>query len=430
MVSTSLILGLGLFMLLLIFLRLEVAFAIGTAAILWMYMAENSLTLVPSRVFGGLNMFVLLAIPFFLLAGELMNQTGITDQLVRFANVTIGRVRGGLAQANVVASLFFAGITGAAVADVAALGRIFVPAMAKEGYPRDFSAAVTAASSLVGPIIPPSIIIVIYGAVTQTSIGGLFAAAVVPGLILSLSLMLMLGFISVRYDLPRYEADIERSEYPNLLVHSVLAMTMPAIILFGITGGIFTPTEAAAVACVYALFLGIVVYRSLSFDGLYESLRSSVLRTSQLYLIIGFATILSWLLAIEQIPALLAETIGEAGLGVVGFMLVIALVLLFVGTWLEIGAAAIILGPTLADMAALLGIHEFQFGIMMIVTLNFGLITPPVGICLFAASSVSRAPVISIAKKIMPFFVADIAVLLLIIQFPQLTLWLPRLLGY
>ena len=383
-----------------------------------------------SRAFGGLNRFVLLAIPFFLLAGELMNQSGITERLIEAANVTVGRVRGGLAQANVVASLLFSGLTGAAVADVAALGSIFVPSMAAEGYDRDFSAAVTAASSLVGPIIPPSIIIVIYGAVTQTSIGALFAAAIVPGLILGLSIMILISIIAVRKDLPRYEVEVTRREYPALVFHSLLALTMPGIILIGITGGYMTPTEAAAAASAYAFFLGTVVYRSLTYERLQHALELTLERTAQLYIIIGFAMILTWVIAREGITRDLAEGVAALGLGPLGFMIVISLILLFVGTWLEIGAATIMLAPTIHEMAQVLGIHEFQFGIMFIVTLNFGLITPPVGICLFAASSVSQVPVWPIAKKIVPFFVIDILVLALLIYFPQLTLWLPEALGY
>lgn len=431
MVSTMATAGiLAALLLVFIFSRVEIGFAIGMIGFLFLVFIDQDLTIGISRAYGGLDKFVLLAIPFFLLAGELVNKSGITDRLIRTANVTVGRFRGGLAQGNIVASLLFSGLTGAAVADVAALGSIFVPAMADEGYDRDFSAAVTAASSLVGPIIPPSIIIVIYGAVTQTSIGGMFAAAVVPGILLSLSLMVLVAIMAVRYDLPRYEVEVDRKEYPILLGHSLLAMTMPAIILIGITGGYMTPTEAAAAASGYAFFLGVVVYRSLSLNGMYLALREAMERSAQLYIIIGFASILTWVLARSGVTDTLIGAIQGLGLGPLGFMLIISLLLLFVGTWLEIGAAAIMLGPTIAEMSSTLGIHPFQFGIMFIVTLNFGLITPPVGICLFAASSVSEVPVWPIAKQIVPFFIVDIIVLLLLINIPELTLWFPRATGF
>jgi tripartite ATP-independent transporter DctM subunit len=430
MTSLLLLTVLGLFLLAMIFSRVEIAFAIGIMSATWLLLAGQPLETTASRAFAGLDKFVLLAIPFFLLAGEVMNRSEITERLVRIANVTIGRIRGGLAQANVLASLLFAGITGAAVADVAALGSIFVPSMVEEGYDRDFSAALTAASSIIGPIIPPSIIIVIYGAVTNNSIGGLFAAAVIPGIILAAGLMVSVAIFAHQYDLPSYDADVDRSEYSTLAIDAVVAASMPGIILFGIIGGYFTPTEAAAVACAYGTLIGAFFYRSLSISDLYKSMRISIERSAQLYAIIGFASVLSWTLAAEGIQRQLATAVAEAQLGVLGFMVVVSLILLFVGTWLEIGAAAIILGPTFNELAVQTGIHEFQFGIMMIVALNFGLITPPLGVCLFAASSVSRRPVWPIAKKIAPFFVVDLVVLALLIYFPQLTLWVPRQTGF
>ncbi|WP_225336377.1 TRAP transporter large permease [Halomicrobium urmianum] len=414
----------------LIFLRVDIAFAIATVSYLWLFVAGESMTTGVTRIFSGLNSFVLLAIPFFLLAGELMNNSEITDRIVRFANYTIGRIRGGLAQANVLASLFFAGITGAAVADVAALGSVFIPAMSDEGYDTDFSSALTAASSIVGPIIPPSIIIVIYGSVTNTSIGALFAAAVIPGLLLGGALMVITGVLSVQRDFPSHSPDVERSEVPSLVFDSLVALTMPAIILGGILGGIFTPTEAAAVACVYALLIGGVLYRTLTGDKIIDSLSVTLERSTQLYAIIGFASILSWMLAKEGITRELGAALVEMGLSPAAYMLVVGLVLLFVGTWLEIGAAAIILAPTLATIAETLGIPAYQFGIMFIVTLNFGLITPPLGICLFAASSVSNRPVWGISKKVVPFYVADIAVLLAIIYLPEITMAFPRATGF
>lgn len=431
MATSGILLGLlALMLVLLILSRTEVAFAIGAVAVLWLVLAGQSLNIGISRLFGGMDSFVLLAIPFFLLAAELMNKAGITERIVRVANVSVGRIRGGLANANVGASLLFAGITGAAIADVAAIGRIFIPAMDDEGYDRDFSAAVTAASSLIGPIIPPSIIIVIYGAVTQTSIGGLFAAAILPGIFIGVMMMLYILVLGYTRGLPKYETEVEMREYPRIAADGFMALTMPSIILFGILGGLFTPTEAAAVACVYALFIGMFVYRSLNLSGIYGALRDSLQRSVQLYIIIGFATILSWILSREGIPRMLAESMADAGFGAIGFMLMVVLVLLFVGTWLEIGAAAIMLGPTMASMATQLGVHPLQFGIMFTVTLNIGLMTPPIGMALFASSSVAEIPVWPIAKKIVPFFALDLAVLLVIVFVPEVTLFIPRMLGF
>ena len=413
-----------------IFIRIEIAFALALVSILWMAYGDYPLQIIASQAFTGMDQFVLVAIPFFLLLGELMNNSQITDRLIRVANVTVGRVRGGLAQANVGTSFLFAGISGATVADVAALGSIFVPSMAEEGYPRDFSAAVTAASSLIGPIIPPSIILVIYGGVTQTSIGGLFAAAIVPGILLAIAMMTLVFALSFRREFPKFEEEIERDEYPVIFGDSVLALTMPVLILVLIVGVEYPPTEAAAVACVYAFVLGVFVYRTLDVDGLHRSLHVALERSAQLYIIIGFALVLTWILARERIPHAISEALVGLGVGPVGYMLIVVVVLLLIGTFLEIGAATIMLAPTLAELASIFGIEPLQFGLVLVLALCYGLITPPVGICLFAASSVSRTPVWAIAKQIVPFFLVNLVVLLLIVLFPELTLYLPERFGF
>lgn len=413
----------------LIFLRVDIAFAIGAVGYAWMYISGEQFLTGVTRIFSGINSFVLLAIPFFLLAGELMNRSGITDRLVEFANFTIGRIRGGLAQANIVASLFFAGITGAAVADVAALGSVFIPAMSKEGYSKAFSSAITSASSIIGPIIPPSIIIVIYGSVTGTSIGALFAAAVFPGIILAFALMIITAGLAIKHDFPSHTPEKTLSELPTMVFHSAVALTMPVIILGGILGGIFTPTEAAAVASAYAFLIGIM-YRNLDLNKISASLNNTLERSVQLYAIIAFASILSYMLAITGITRELGVALANSGLGPSGFMLVIGIILLFVGTWLEIGAAAIILAPPIATIAETMGIPAYQFGIVFITTLNFGLITPPLGIALFAASSISEEPVWEISKQVAPFYIADLAVLLLLIYVPQITMWFPKVSGF
>jgi len=415
------------FLLIIIFLRVDVAFALGIISLFWIIINDDPINIVASQAFTGMDQFVLIAIPFFLLLGDLLNTSGVTSKLIKVANMTVGRIRGGLAQANVFTSLLFAGISGAAVADVAALGKIFIPSMEQQGYPRDFSAAVTAASSLVGPIIPPSIILVIYGGVTQTSVGALFVAAIIPGIILTINLMVLVYVLSVKNDYPTYDNTVSRSEYPNIALESLLALTIPILILFLIVGGYATPTEAAAVSCLWAIIIGMFIYKSLSLEDIYESLQDSLMRTAQLYIIIGFALVLTWILARERIPQLLADTIVSLGLGPTEFMILVVLILLIIGTFLEIGAAAIMLAPTLAQISSELGIHELQFGLVFVLAICYGLITPPVGICLFAASGVSDTPVWDISKKIVPFFIVNVGSLLLVIVFSDLTLYLPRL---
>jgi len=413
----------------LILIGMEVGFAIGIAGIIWLLLRDYPLIVAVSRTFGSLNVTVLLAIPFFILAGEVMTESKITDRLVHIGNLTTGRFRGGLAQANVLTSMAFAGLTGAAVADVAALGSIFIPSMRDEGYDGAFSAALTAASSIIGPIIPPSIIIVLYGAITNTSIGALFAAAIIPGILLGVGMMILVGVIAIRKDLPKYEVSLERSEYPRLFLVSLIALSMPAIILIGILGGYFTPTEAAAVASAYALLIGLAVFRSLNPGGIHSAFRRSVRLSAQIFIIIGLAGMLSWLLSREGIPTLIAETLQSTGFGAKGVMLIVIVLLLIVGTWLDISAAIIILAPTLTEVAQGLGIPTIQFGIVIIVALTMGLITPPLGLCLFAASGVSGIPVEDISKRMLPFYAVDIVVLFLLVYFPTLTLYIPRQIG-
>jgi tripartite ATP-independent transporter DctM subunit len=413
----------------LILLGVEVAFAIGITSIGWLILGDYPLIVVASRTFGSLNVGVLLAIPFFILAGELMTESKITDRLVRIGNLTTGRFRGGLAQANVLTSMLFAGLSGAAVADVAALGKIFIPAMRDEGYDGPFSAALTSASSIIGPIIPPSIIIVLYGAITNTSIGALFAAAIIPGILLGLGMMVYIGIISRTRKLPRYEVSISRNEYPHLAFVSAVALTMPAIILIGILGGFFTPTEAAAVASAYAFLIGVGVFRTLDISGTVSAFSRALKLTAQLFIIIGLSGMLSWLLSREDVPELIANFLNGLNIGATEIMVVVVLMLLFVGTWLDISAAIIILAPTLTEVAIELGIPKIQFGLVIIVALTLGLITPPLGLCLFAAAGVSKLPVEAISKQMLPFYSVDAVIILLLIYIPELTLYVPRSLG-
>ncbi|WP_340605798.1 TRAP transporter large permease [Halalkalicoccus tibetensis] len=408
-----------------IFLRLEIAFAIGITGVIWVLIAGEPLTVVASRSFSGMNSFTLLAIPFFILAGELMNKVGISDTLIKIANMSLGRMRGGLAQANIGSSMLFAGISGSAIADVAALGTVFVPRMSEEGFDRDFAAAVTAASSVIGPIIPPSNNLIVYGAVTGVSIGGLFAGAIIPGILLGVTLMVMVYIFSYWEEYPKYKPTTEEENYPKLVGEGVVAITMPVIIIYGIIGGFFTVTEAAAVACAYAILLGIFL-QTLSISDLYSALYDSLDITAQIFTMIGFSLILAWMLARRNFPTIFGQFIQDLGVGQVGFLLLIATLLLFIGTWLSITATIIMLAPTLDQLATALGIHELQFGVIMVLALGYGLITPPLGVSLFAVSSVGDVKVWPVAKRVIPFYICFLIVLLLVILIPELTLYLPR----
>lgn len=411
-------------------LGLPVAISLGVVSTAWIIVAGRSLQMVASRMYDGMDQFVLMSIPFFCLAGEIMNHSGITDRLIQFVDYIVGRVRGGLAQANIYTSILFAGITGAAVADVSALGTIFIPAMVKQGYSRKFSVAVTAASSIVGPIIPPSIIIVIYGAVTGVSIGAIFAAAIVPGVVLGLSMSTYVALVARRRSFPKVEQPFDLKGFISTFKDAVLALIMPIIIVGGILGGIFTPTEAAAVSVFYAFIVGGFIYRSVKLKTIYISVVNAMKISGMLFFIIGFANILGWILARLNLP----QTIAQLLLNLsddprITFLVVIAL-LIFIGTWLETGTACIILAPILSPAMKSVGIDPIHFATVMIVALNVGLITPPLGVALFAAVIVGGVSFEDACKEIWPFIVLDIVVLVLLIYVPTFSLAVPRLLGF
>lgn len=388
------------------------------------------LTLVARRIFSGMNFFPLLAIPFFIMAGEIMNKTGITVHLIRFANVLVGHVRGGLAQVNILASIFFAGITGAAVADAAALGSVLIPAMVQENYDTGFSAAVTAASSIIGPIIPPSIIMVVYGYTMRVSIAALFAAGVVPGILIGIALMIMSWFICEREDYgpPRPKATF--AEFRAVLREGILALIMPAIILGGILSGVFTPTEAAAVAVAYAAFVGFVIFRTLRLRDFPDIIYRTVVSSSVIYLIIGCASIFSYVLADQRVPELAANIILSFSSNKYVVLLLMNILLLIAGMFMEISANVLILGPILAPIAIGLGVDPLHFGIIMIVNLNIGLVTPPLGECLFIVCGLTGLSLEEVAQKTLPFILMEILALLLITYVEFLPMFLPRLLGF
>ena len=409
---------------------LPVAIVLGVVSTTWVMWAGSSMQMIASRMYAGIDVFVLMAIPFFCLAGEIMNRCGITDRLIKFVNFVIGRVRGGLAQANIYSSLLFAGITGAAVADVAALGSVFIPAMEKQGYTRRFSAMITAASSIIGPIIPPSIIVVIYGAVTGISVGSIFAACMIPGVIVGLSMSAYVAVLARIRNFPKIEEPFELKGFVICLKDSVLALIMPLIIVGGIFTGVFTPTEAAAIAVFYALLIGVVVYRTVSISVVVQSVYNAMRTSAMLFFIIGFANILGWIIARDQLPEAIARFLLTLSSNPKILMLLVVGLLLFVGTWLEITASCIILAPILAPVMAHLGIHPVHFAVVMIVTLNVGLITPPLGVAIFAAVGVGKVSFEDVVREIWPFLILDLFVILLLTFIPELSLAIPRALGF
>jgi len=408
-------------------LGVPIAFVLGlTSFAALLYSGDIPLLLMPKEMFSGTDSFPLLAVPFFMLAGNLMNAGGITKRLVNFCNILLGYVRGGLALVNVVASMFFAGITGAAVADTSALGSILIPAMTEEKYDRDFSAAVTAASSTVGPIIPPSIPMVILGTVGELSIGALFLAGIIPGIMVGLSLLVVAYMISRKRNYPKEKVKSVR-EFFHGLKDAIFALLMPAIILGGILGGIFTPTEAAVVAVVYAFIVSFLVYREMRWKDLPKVLIDSVVTTSIIMLVIANSAIFGWILANHQVPQIVAQIFLSISTNKWIILLLINLFLLFVGTFMETTASLIILTPILLPLAAKVGVDPIHFGLVMVLNLVIGLITPPLGVCLFVACGIAKITLEQITKAILPFLIAAIAVLFIVTYIPELSLWIPRM---
>ncbi len=413
-------------------LGVPIGFTIGITGLLGLYLMGMDVamfTMAPLQFFSGLDMFTLMAMPFFILAGEIMNKTGITTRLVKFSNILVGHWRGGLAHANIMASIFFAGMTGAAVSDTAAIGTMLIPAMEEDGYDLDFSASVTAASSIIGPTIPPSNMMVIYGSLMNVSIAGLFAAGFLPGLVLGGLLMVLAAIISIKRGYPRSE----KTTFVEKLVglkDAIIPLLMPVIILGGILSGIFTPTEAAAVAVAYALIIGFFVLKSLKLVDLPPMFVNTAKITGVVFLIIGTASIVSWVLAINQVPQMIAEFLLSTTGNPKIVLLLIILLMLIVGMFMDIAAALIILGPILHPIAVSMGMSPIHFGIIMVLSLNIALMTPPVGACLFVVCSITKLKLGEISRAIIPFILVEVVALFIIAYVPIISTFIPSLLGY
>lgn len=411
---------------------MPIAFVLGVTGMiaLLLTMDPAMLLLVPQQIFQGMDSFVLLAIPLFIFAGELMNLGGITEKIIKFTNALVGHFRGGLAHCSIVASILFAGVSGAAVADVASLGAILIPAMAMSGYSRSYATAVTAASSIIGPTIPPSIPMIVYGAVINVSIAGLFAAGIVPGLMMGGLMMVVNYFISRKRG---YQASNERLSMHEVLKHSkegLLALGMPVVILGGILGGIFTPTEAAAVAVLYALLVGGLVFKTLTVSNVWITIKNCVFTSGVALLLVSVGGILSWVLASEQIPNLIAQEMLKISDSKCVFLILSVILLLVVGCVMDLTASIIILAPILAPISAGMGIHPLQFGIVMVISLNIGLNTPPVGAVLFVSSSIAKVSIEEIVREILPFLLCELVVLFLAAFWSDFALFVPEILGY
>lgn len=413
-------------------LGLPIAFAIVAALAFFMVTGEPPyhIRIVATEMFKGLNSYPLLAIPLFVLAGEVMNESGITRRIIAFANVLVGGFRAGLAHVNIWASVIFAGLSGSAVADTSALGRVFIPEMEKHGYDRSFAAALTAASSVIGPIIPPSIPVIIYALIVSgVSVPALFLAGIIPGLLLAVFLSAYVA-IAVKSDQIATDPDLSGPRPRDALLGGILPLLMPVFVVGSILLGVVTPTEAASFAVGYALLLGVFFYRNLRLRDLPRIFAGAMRDSAVILIIIAAVAAANWLLTYNRVPNALTDWVLGNVDSQTTFLIAVIILFLFVGLFLEGIAAMLVLVPILHPIAVSLGIDPVHFGILVIFNLMIGLITPPLGLCLFVAEGIAKVGMAKLAWAVLPFFLVEVAVLLILTFVPETVTFLPRLMGY
>ena len=411
---------------------LPIAFALMIAPGISLFLdgQQSMFPMLLMRMYNGMDSFPLMAIPYFILAGEVMNRGGITTRLVRLSQALIGHLRGGLAHVNILSSILFAGLSGSAVADTSAIGSMLIPAMEKNGYTKRFSAAVTAASSVIGPIIPPSGIMIIYAFVMNVSVAGLFAAGLVPGLMVGFSLMAMTVYLSKKRN---YPVASQRASFNEVFISfkgAILPLLTPIIILGGILAGIFTPTEAAAIAAGYAILISVFVLRTLNIKDIPKVLFNAALSSGMILFLVGASTAFATLVSLTGTAPKAMEIMNSISQNPLVLLFLVNLLLFFVGMFLDAGPAILILGPVLGPTFIGLGVDPLHFAIIMCVNVTVGLATPPMGLILFVAAGLSDEPVEKIAWEMLPFLAIEVVVIFLITFVEAIPMTLPRLLGF
>lgn len=421
---------LGIVFLITMLIGIPIGFSIGITALVGMYLLEVPLQLAIIKYFSGLDIFSFMAIPFFVLAGELMNIAGITKLLVDLADVFVGRIRGGLAQITIVSSAIFASITGSATSAVSTLGTTMVPQMDKKGYDKDFSCGVIAAASVLGPIIPPSILMIILASITGISVGALFLSGILPGLLFVLALMVPTWLIARKRNYPTREERFPFKIIVLKLSKSLPALAMPVIILGGVFAGIFSVTEASAVAVAYAFLFGLITNPKNFTRQLYGAVSRSIMVSVMILTVIGAAGMLSWVLAADMVAQKIVETFLEISRSPYVFLLLLNIFYLVVGCLMEPGAAILITVPLLLPLAKAVGIHPVHFGLIIVLNLSIGFITPPVGLCLHVLCGITKVPLERVAKSVFPFLIMQLLALLLVTYIPFFAMALPRFFGF
>ena len=411
-----------------ILIGVPIGYSLGGAGILY-FLADNPsfLMMLPQRVFSGLNSYILLAMPLFMLSGELMNHGGLTKRLINFALLICKPFRGGLGEVNVVASMIFGGITGSSVADTSALGSILIPDMNKQGYSNEFSTGVTVASSTVGMIIPPSIPMLMFAMVSGVSVGKLFMGGVIPGILIGLFQLAVVWIVSEKRGYHKIEAKIDGGR-KKVVVDGLVALLMPVMILVFTTFGITTASESAAVAVVYALVVGAFVYRELKWKHIWAALKKTAIMTATIMIIGGFTNIFTYILAIKQVPQAIANFILGSSIPTWVIFILFDLLILVLGTFLDVVPCILLIAPILMPVMSQLGMNEITFGMVLVVGLAIGLVTPPVGMCLNVGSKISGMSIVDVFKASAPFLICNLCVLLLVTFVPFVSLWIPSLL--
>lgn len=412
---------------LLLLAGVPIAYVLGVSALAYLGLADLPMVLIPQRMFLGLNSFVLVAVPLFILAGEIMNAAGITKRLIDFASIFVGNKKGGLAYITIISCMMISGITGVGSADTAAIGSVMIPAMRKAGYKPSYAAAVTASGAIAGPIIPPSVALVMYGALAEVSIGKLFIAGIMPGVVLAAALVITAAWLAKRENHPVSPKPEKFSA--REWVEIAAALFMPILIVGGIRGGIFTATEAAGVAVLYSILVGMFLFKELTWKDLVRVFREASYLVGAVLPIVAVAALFGWILAAERVPEVLADAVLRLTSNPILILLLINVLLLFVGMIMETRAAIIILAPVLLPLVTSLGVDPIHFGLIMGFNLSIGLVTPPVGVNTFIASGIAQEPIERVSKAALPFLAAATAVLLLVTYWPGVSMGLVNLLG-
>ena len=407
------------------------AFSIGASCITYLSAARPMfLSMMPQRIWNGVYSELMIAMPLFMLAGELMNTGGITKRIINFCMELLRPIRGGLGEVNIVASMIFGGISGSSVADTSALGSILIPAMEKEGYPPDASAGITVASSTMGMIIPPSTPMVVYAMISGASIGALFMAGAVPGILIGLTQLVLVYIISQRKGWHPERTAFNSKRFFKAILSGIPALLMPLFIIVCVSGGICTASESAGVAVLYSLLVGFFVYRELTWKDVWNALKKTLISSSSIMIIIGFTSIFTWVLTIQKVPDMVASFFMSMNMPAWGIALMFDVLILIIGTFIDVSPAILMLTPIMLPVMQSYGFSALQFGAMLITGLAIGLVTPPVGMCLNACNKINRMPVIDIFKGALPYITCNVLVLVAISLFPVLTTWLPVIMGY